>query len=288
MWASVLSDDVELLDADEALLEDPTARLNRGAGPPCRGAGLARAARAAAPRAGGRGARAAAAARPARGGGARPSRTCCGTSCGWWRSAGARASSCSGGPPGAAGRGCCAGLCTRADEVGAARVVWSDGAVGGLAATVPQLLRVGDRSGAAREEWLREVLHEPELVGPALAFLDDTLPEGVRGGVGARLLGRTDRSTVLCLDDCDRAPADLSVVAELLAGRGPILVAVAVDDHEADSAFRAGPGGAGRGRVAGRAAVGVGGAGPAVVVGPARRRPWRPSSKSAARGARRS
>jgi hypothetical protein len=239
MWASVLSDDVELLDADEALLEDPTARLNRGAGPPAAvpdwreppgrrppelvGAGLGLLLLRDPPVVG----------RQAE------------QDLLWDELRVVAERGCARlvvlrGPAGSGRTRLLRWLCTRADEVGAARVVWSDGAVGGLAATVPQLLRVGDRSGAAREEWLREVLHEPELVGPALAFLDDTLPEGVRGGVGARLLGRTDRSTVLCLDDCDRAPADLSVVAELLAGRGPILVAVAVDDHEADSAFERG------------------------------------------------
>ncbi len=236
MWAAVLEDDVELVPADEALLEDPTAQLRMGIGPPAAipdwrvpvsrrtpellGAGLGLFGLRDPPVVG----------------------RVVEQDLLWDE---LRAAADRGQPrvvvlrgPGGAGRTRLGRwLCARADEVGAARIVWSDGALGGLRTTFHHLLRVGDRAGADRDRWLGEVVGDPDLAHSAAAFLDDRLPESARGAVGARLLGRSDRATVLCLDDAHLAEADLDVAAAVAAQVGSFLVLLLVDDQECTPAL---------------------------------------------------
>ncbi len=231
-WASVLEDDVELLPAEEGLLEDATGRLHRGIGPP-----------AAIPDW-----RAPLAPRPSE---------LLGAGLGLfglreppvvgrsveqdllWDEL--RAVAESGRPRAVVVRGPSGigrtrlgrWLCARADEVGAARVIWSDGSVGGLTATVASLLRVAGRSPAERREWLTQTLGDAELAAGADAFLAGELPEARRGSIGARLLlgGRADRPTILCLDDAHRSEPDLDLAARVLELDEPCLLVLLVDDE---------------------------------------------------------
>jgi serine/threonine protein kinase len=239
-WASVLEDDVELLPVDESLLEDPTARLQHGIGPPATipdwrapsapqtpellGAGLGLIGLRDPPVVGRTTEqdllwdelRAVAE-------GGRPRLVvirgpagCGRTRLGRW-------------------------LCGRADEVGAARVVWSDGAAGGLTATVGRLLRIAGKVGSERDRWLAELVGDPELATAAAGFVDGLLSEEARGAVGARLLsrGRADRPTIACLDDAHLSEEDLAVVGALLAIDRPCLVLLLVDDEDCPPAVEA-------------------------------------------------
>lgn len=237
-WAAVLQDDVDLLEVDD-VLEDPTGRLQQGIGPPAAipdwreppsrrppelvGAGLGLLLLRDPPVVG------------------RPIEQDL-----LWDELRAVAETGRSrlvvlrGPVGSGRTRLARWLCARADEVGAARVIWADGGAGGLGVTVRRLLRAGDRAGVERDRWLADVLSDPELAAVAAAWLDDRLPEAARAGVAARLLGRgSDRATILCLDDAHLAPADVEVLAARLGDAGRTLAVAIVDEREVEPALEA-------------------------------------------------
>ncbi|MCA9494965.1 MAG: serine/threonine-protein kinase PknK, partial [Myxococcales bacterium] len=127
-------------------------------------------------------------------------------------------------------------LCRRADELGAARVLWSgsrSAEAGGILHMIARMLRCDGLEGQERDEHLEALLRDHERAATARALLDGDLPDTQRAGVAARLLcaGQMERPIVLCLDDAHRAEEDLDVCQAVLDLQRPVLIVLLAEDE---------------------------------------------------------